>query len=307
MLLAFHNAFSSKRIAGAAVDFVLPTLAKHLQGGFCRFVDGGAGIGGTAVEYDKVLEANLDEANAGSATVTCYEPLAENFAELSQRLADHTRCRLRNVAVANANGKTAFIVPSRQAGNAAHWGAGTSYNGFVNDNRPDPGYEKVDVDMVRIEDDVSEPQDFVKLDLQGGELEAIKGMGSLLKDAKVLYVETQLLADEKACDYLSENGYAIFFDKFQFGLLPGRNDVPLKQLGKLGISIDRIFLPGTSGLPLIFWGYMEAGRDRFDGFSFSHETRKELKAVGVEYFQTDALCVNTRFSDQIFPLFNAVI
>lgn len=133
MLLAFHNAFENDRLSDSAIDFILPTLTKELSNEFCRFVDGGAGIGGTAIAYNRILESNLDNDIKEQACIVCYEPLIENFSEMSKRLAQTTLCRLRNVAIAGANGTAKFAVPSRLQGNSESWGQGTSYNGFLGD------------------------------------------------------------------------------------------------------------------------------------------------------------------------------
>lgn len=161
--------------------------------------------------------------------------------------------------------------------------------------------------MVRMDEDLTATPDFVKLDLQGGELEAIKGMGRFLSDVKVLYVEAQLNMDNDACQYLAENGFNIFFDKFQFGLRAGQIEVPILKLEKLGIRIDKMRLPSGTGMPLIFWGYLENGRNLFQDYSFTQEVREIIKEAGIGYFQTDAICVNTKYSDKIYPHFHKII
>lgn len=306
MILAFHNAFSSDRLTGNAIDFILPKLAKDFSEEFCRFVDGGAGIGGTAMEYSRILAANLDESAFNKARITCYEPLLENYTEMTNRLANIDICRLRNAAIANTNGTARFCVPRRQTGNSETWGKGTSYDGFLNDTQQ--YYESIEVNTVRMEDDLDGPQDFVKLDLQGGELDAIRGLGKLLSETKLLYIEAQLMKDNDACQYLAENGFALFFDKFQFGLMPGATEVPITQLTRLGISIDRMRLSNNSGMPLILWGYVaKNGRDLFNKYSFVEEVREYLKGSGIQYMQTDAICVNVKYSNKIFPAFDEVI
>lgn len=307
MLLAFHNAFASSRVEGNAIDFILPAMTKKLQKDFRHYVDGGAGIGHTGLEYNRILESCLEDENKADARITCYEPLSENFTEMTKRLTDTQRFDLRKLAVSSANKPTKFIVPHRQTAESEAWGRGTSYNGFIDNGTPHSGYETIEVDMVRLEDNLNTAPDFVKLDLQGGELEAIKGLGNMLADVKVLYIETQLLGNEQACQYLADHGFMISFDKFQFGLLAKTTQVPIKQLRKLGIVIDRLFPPNRTGMPLIIFGYLEAGRDLFDGYSFSQDTKDSLKKLGVEYFQTDAICINTKYSNVVFPELHSII
>ena len=307
MLLAFHNAFAESRLEGNGMDFMLPLLTRRLQEKFCHFVDGGAGIGHTGQGYQRVLESCLDERNKDGARISCYEPLEENFVEMSKRLDDPYRYMLRKLAVSSANTTMKFVVPHRQTADNGAWGRGTSYNGFIDDGSNQSNYETVEVQAVRLEDDLVTTPDFVKLDLQGGELEAIRGLGGMLPDVKVLYIETQLMNNESACQYLAENGFVVLFDKFQFGLLSNTGQVPIKQLDELGICIDRMYLPNGSGMPLVIFGYLDKGRELFDGYSFSQEAKGVLKKIGIEYFQTDAICINTRFSNDIFPVLHSVI
>ena len=110
-------------------------LTKKLQNEFCHFVDGGAGIGHTGLTYNRVLDACLDDEIKGSARIICYEPLAENFVEMSTRLADNQHFHLRELAVSSENTKKTFVVPHRQTAEGNVWGRGTSYNGFRGDTK----------------------------------------------------------------------------------------------------------------------------------------------------------------------------
>lgn len=87
VLLAFHDAFSGSRLSGHAIDFILPTITKRFQDQFCRYVDGGAGVGVTALQYSRILESSLEGEAKAAASIVCYEPLVENFKEMSTRLA----------------------------------------------------------------------------------------------------------------------------------------------------------------------------------------------------------------------------
>jgi len=86
MILALHNAFAAGRIKGSGLDYLLPVLTSKLQDRFCRFVDGGAGVGSTGKTYDRILTECLSEKNQQHAKITCYEPLEENFAVMTGRL-----------------------------------------------------------------------------------------------------------------------------------------------------------------------------------------------------------------------------
>ena len=44
----------------------------------------------------------------------------------------------------------------------------------------------------------------------------------------------------------------------------------------------------------------------FKDYSFTQEARQIIKETGIEYFQTDAICINNKYSDKIYPYFNSV-
>ena len=308
MFLALHNAFASGRIKGNALDTLLPRFVDAMQEDLCRFVDGGAGIGHTALAYQRILNDRLRPELRERARIHCYEPLEENFLEMSGRLGDGAEFVRRQCAVTNENGRMTFVVPSRLQGDSEQWGNGTSYNGFVLPEGGTSGqYETIDVATVRLEDDLDGPVDFVKLDLQGGELEAAKGLGALLGQAKLLYTECQLMSNEGSSEFLADEGYIVLLDQFQFGLQPAARTAPVAELKELGIAINRIHLPSAAGIPLIFWGYLEDGRELFDGYRFSAEVREQLRALGIDYFQSDALCINSRYANRMLPAMHSLI
>ena len=208
MLLSFHNAFAEKRIKGSAIDVCLPLFIRLLQDKFQKFVDGGAGVGQTTEFYKKSLLENLNSENHSTALITCYEPLPENFENLKEKFGFDNNILLENCAIAHENGFSSFIVPSRikEGIDSSGWSSNTSYNGFLPDvNQKNPNLEEIFVRISRLEDSLSYVPDFVKLDLQGGELNALFGMGQLLRKTKVFYIEHQLLNYNNACDYLSRN------------------------------------------------------------------------------------------------------
>ena len=315
MMLALHDALAASRLKGNALEFLLPRLVDKLQTQFCRFADVGAGVGTTAVEYHRILEKRLNPGllrrlagERSPASITCYEPLPENFAELTRRLGAMPECDLREAAAWNANGTVEFSVPSRRTGDAETWGAGTSWEGSILPARKRRKHESVTVRTVRLEDDLPEAPDFVKLDLQGGEMAAIEGLGEMLSRVKLLYVETQLLKQEPTCQYLADHGFKVLFDQFQFAPARGQSDFPAQALRDFGIAIDRIFFAPGSGHPPVMWGHCRTGDDSlFTGYSFSAAARDQAHRLGISYLQADALCINGRYQDAILAELDGVI
>ncbi|WBQ10574.1 FkbM family methyltransferase [Hyphomonadaceae bacterium ML37] len=170
-------------------------------------IDGGAGWGETA---HRMLQACPQ-------IRTCYafEPFPGNYRFFESADA---RIVLHRQALANRNGVVKFEVPSVvQEGSA--WGArglvGYSSGGSLK-VMGRPGALTIDVECVRADDVVApgETIGFIKLDLQGGEADALDGMSALLGEVEFLWVE--YLGDPALCDKLSELGFMLFDTKYVF-------------------------------------------------------------------------------------------
>lgn len=302
MLNALQSMLAKLPATTSVLDVVLPRVTRELQDEFVYWVDGGAGVGTSSTGYAAILERDLQPEYLGSALVVCYEPLPENVLVLKQRLGHDPRYLIRDVAVASRTGTATFTVPSRiTAAGAGPWAQGTSYAGSLCPGSPSS--ESIAVQTVRLDEESVPRFDFVKLDLQGAEIDALQGMGTRLQEVKLFYVETQLLRDWGALKLLNERGFVLLFDRLQFGFRPDLTYVPLELLGACGISIDRIHLPQASGMPLICWGHFDGGADVLEPRTFvlKSEIGKKLIDAGVSYLQTDALAINVRWLPRIAP------
>lgn len=302
MLNALHPLLAKLPTTSSVLDVVVPRVTRELQDEFVYWVDGGTGVGTSATGYAAILERELHPEHAGLALVICYEPLPENVLVLKQRLGHDSRYLIRDVAVASQTGTATFTVPSRiTAAGAGPWAQGTSFAGSL--RHGSPSSESISVQTVRLDEESVPRFDFVKLDLQGAEIDAIQGMGARLQEVKLFYVETQLLHDWGVLRLLNEQGFVLLFDRLQFGFRPDLPYVPLELLGACGIAIDRIHLPQESGMPLICWGHFDAGAEMLDPRSFvlKSEISKKLIDGGVTYLQTDALAINVRWLSRIAP------
>lgn len=141
-------------------------------------VDGGAGAGNTA-------ELMLDHLSLGSQ-VDAFEPFVGNhrfFEGRAQGVVLHKK------ALAGETGVMRFQTGA-QVPTSSTWGggrlAGYSSGGRLADTGGD-----TEVEAARGDDCVIDPEavEFVKLDLEGGEVEALKGMSKLQQHAHVLWVE----------------------------------------------------------------------------------------------------------------------
>lgn len=302
MLTLAHAYLDTGRFKGSLLPFVLSRLTADLDAEFCRFADCGAGIGHTSQAYASLLDKHLSDEAKADALLACFEPLPENFQQLQKNVTSQGFVKLHQEAVSNVAGSVDFYVPSRMGSGSTGWTEGTSYGGSL---QKKSASERVTVDAVRLEDAYREPFDFVKLDLQGGELKAIQGLGNLLPLVKLLYVETQLLSRDTTTDYLNKNGFITLFDDIQFGLKAGTAAIPHGVLQSLGIRLTRTHLPTTSGFPLICWGHFAPDADLFDAatLSFKPAVVQKLLDAGVNYMQTDVLAINPSIFPQVLRYF----
>jgi FkbM family methyltransferase len=302
MLTALHRLLKVNPSNTHILDLVLPKLTKELQGDFCHWVDGGSGVGGTSWEYSLVLAAQL--ADPRQARVYCYDPLPDNYQAMKTRLGDNRHpFVLREAALSSDKGEATFVVPSRVGTGAGMWAPGTSWDGYL--KRGPTSASAITVKTVRLQDEDIPRFDFVKLDLQGGELGALQGMGDRLAEAKLLYVETQLLPNaQNPVPYLKQNGFLPFYDRLQFGVVPGTKFLPLGELKECGIVVDRIHLPQTAGMPFICWGYFDSEKGALDPETsiLKQDIADRLVKAGISYIQTDALAVNPAYWGKVEAL-----
>ena len=181
---------TTKEIKELRVEDFLPLLDG------CRSaLDGGAGAGDTAREM----------LAAGVLQVDAFEPFPGNHRFFDP---EDTRITLHKFALGETPGAARFEVPSTVKEGTPGWEERVGYSSLGRLKSWSPSELKrmgrnrvVQVQVVRA-DDIVEHADFIKLDLQGGEFAALKGMKRLLASAKVVWVE--FAGDLRVLDMLEE-------------------------------------------------------------------------------------------------------
>ena len=121
----------------------------------------------------------------------------------------------------------------------------------------------------------------LKIDVQGGELDVVKGASSYLKSIPLVHMECQLNGnrDINFVHYMQDQNFEVLFDEYQVGL---KNESDIDLLEKLNIEIRHhinsscIFCNSSSS-------------------SSAVELLNFLKKEGqnhFSYFQTDLMCIN---------------
>jgi FkbM family methyltransferase len=233
-------------------------------------IDGGAGAGWTA----KSMLRHLD------GEVYAFEPFPGNrrfFAGLDSRI------RLIPKALAERPGRRSFRVAQIVAPDSA-WGR-RGMAGYSSSGRLVGGDEQADhvVECVRADDEIDDEVriDFIKLDLQGGELGALRGMPRLLSEARLLWVEYK--GNPGLLDFLATNGFTLFETEYTFWGKP--SDAAVEHfdvaLPRRTASNGNTVWKGFRRTP---WASYEADFRRL---------RKEISLV-----QTDLVCVRDERLDE---------
>lgn len=260
-------------------------------------VDGGAGWGDTA----KTIVASTSP----DGVIYAFEPFPGNhgfFADADPRI------QLVKAAIADAPGQARFLV-GHVVQDSEQWAdkglAGYSSVGHLANAAGDPLWKRVarrlrdsvqprtgkpamsiDVTVTTVRETVKQSHiDFVKLDLQGAELKALIGMGNLLAETEMLWIEFN--NQPGLFEFLCNQGFLLFDTNYLCV-----NTTP-EQLQGAGLQACRPVTLSTSHQAILASRRVET-RDYVDWFSTAR------KQAGV--WQTDLLAVNPRFLKAFFAV-----
>jgi FkbM family methyltransferase len=227
------NAVNSGRGSGFAGVFPIKLIEKL---GPSLFVDVGAAFGEAA---RGMLEANKE------ARVIAFEPFQGNLPALHELAAKHPRLNVRAAAVSNCAGRAAFDVPwvVDDAKAAQGFPLGSSVAGKLAS-----GGEH-SVETVRLDDEIKEHVRFLKLDIQGGELAALKGSERLIGGPGVDYIYIEFNGSLRVLRLLARHGYILFDSLYlawphRFLKRPVPNWAPgLLTLLSTGVMAKRVWPP----------------------------------------------------------------
>lgn len=149
-----------------------------------------------------------------SARIVGFEPLPSSFEKASRAVGGSGRVQLRRQAVGAAPGTAEIHVTADADSSSLRRPTGEQTRRFPGTN----DVERVEVEVVTLDQAVAEaPRPaLLKLDLQGGELDALRGAEGLLASIDAVFVECsfvelyegQALADEVIC-HLRDRGFTL--------------------------------------------------------------------------------------------------
>lgn len=163
-----------------------------------RVIDGGAFKGTVSQDFLTMFP---------DAEVHAFEPQSDLYANLAAISENESRWQVHNLALSDSEGEAEFHVP------AAAFTASLL--------TPDAAFGSARVDKVRTTtlDKWSEQHgatDVLKLDLQGAELQALKGATSMLSNVRVILCEVNFVPRYEGCSlfheiaaFLAEQGFML--------------------------------------------------------------------------------------------------
>ena len=169
-----------------------------------------------------------------SAKIIAFEPVKSCFNELKNRFENKPNITLYNVALGSENKRGEIFV--------------SDFSPSSSIVRPDGNSKTEEIDIKRLDEyrDLIKEKDkvFIKIDVEGFELEVLKGAESLLQGADWIYVESRIL-DAIGCNFtelynyltsknwsflgsydnvFNNEGYLIYFDAMFLNM--NRNNLP---------------------------------------------------------------------------------
>jgi len=241
-------------------------------------IDGGAGSGTTANQMLEHLPAD--------AVIYAYEPFPGNhrfFEGCSQQI------KLMKRALADKSSEMTLAV-SAVVPDDSDWGkrglTGYSSAGHLVQGSPTHEHDTV-VESVRADEDIPPTAriGFVKLDLQGGELNALKGMSDFLRaDVVFMWIEYMFSAGTAPRDlhaHLVQNDFLLFDTEYLFRGTPSDEAKDYFEVSRTGeLSNGAAVWYGFKRLP---WNDFFAESARF--------------AEDFSLIQTDLCCINRKYLD----------
>ncbi len=151
-------------------------LRKSISEGMIIF-DVGANIGDYS---EKILSINP------KVTIYCFEPVQTTFQKLSSRLSHYSNVKLNNVALGETNKEEYIFVYGNEAGsNSLYY---HKAHAVVSDN-----IQKEKIQIKKLDDIIKEQQiskiDFLKIDVEGNEINVLKGGSDSLKNGIIKAIQ----------------------------------------------------------------------------------------------------------------------
>jgi FkbM family methyltransferase len=140
-----------------------------------------------------------------------FEPFPGNFRFLDSAYGQDPRVKIIKKAVSNRNGSMKFYVSSVVTKGTGSWVGMEGYSSLgylIPDSHPH-ARDAITVATCRLDDEVQEPVQLLKIDVQGGEFGVLDGAQQLFDRHGVELVLAEFMGDERIVSFLAQRGYTI--------------------------------------------------------------------------------------------------
>lgn len=250
--MSLNLAESYERImyySGVYAPWLAHVFKRILQPGD-TVIDGGANIG-----FFSLLSAKRVGPNGA---VHSFEPISGTFAQLSEniKLNGYSNIIANRLALATESGQVEFEVPQETGTNLS---LGRLASIIHSGRGPRVAVETRSLDEYVAEANIGKIK-LAKLDLEGGEMNAIKGMGRILGGHQITYLICELslpLLEQQGIPYtaqrdaMAEFGYEAYLIKVRGGIRrPMRVQfIPIKNMPLPKVSGDYLYIAPGSPMP----------------------------------------------------------
>lgn len=241
---------------------------------FDSFVDGGAGLGETA---EQIIRSCIRP----KKKLLAFEPNPANTAAFINRYSD--KISLIPEALGACAGISSFQITSTTIEDSSNpfRVPGTSYVGKLAVDSSDNNITTIMVPVVRLIDKLKEFNfskiDFLKLDLQGGELDALIGLDNMLSDTKIIWLE--FTGQPELLKFIYDAGFVAFDTDYLFVGDPNDLIKDLFRITSQGVN--------TIGKKIFFGQRRHLWDDYEKVFDFMKRRRRLI--------QTDLVLVNNSY------------
>lgn len=253
-------------------------LLRYLPTYLCVDVGAAAGVSAEQIKHA-----------ARKSTVICFEPFPGNWTYIDEKASRLPGVEVRRQAVHDTVGTVQFHMPSTVTGVEPGWEGmvGYSSGGYIVDK--EKSGKSIEVEAIRLDDQFKQHISFLKIDVQGTELNVLKGANSLLTRGLIDMIYCEYSAQAEIIEYMNDLDYFAFDTDFLAVL---DSEVSLDTLPAHLIVGEKRMSNGRNGYTLVFKGLPRIQPD-YD--EFIHAVAEKTVA-----FQTDMLFVSRRFLPTFF-------
>lgn len=159
--------------------------------------DVGANIGDYSIAVNSIFGER--------AQVYCFEPSKETFALLKENLRNYKNTKLYNLGLGQENTQTILYSDKKGSGLASLYNRKLEYHGIIMGERENVAIRRLD-DFCR-ENNI-EHIHFLKMDVEGNELNVLRGAEGMIKSRAVDYIQFEF----GGCNIDSRTFFKDFFD-----------------------------------------------------------------------------------------------